>query len=512
MSFDIIEKLKNEIAGFRDDSKWEEVGEVIEVGDGICKILGLKNAASQEILEIETSQGKRRALSLNLEEDSIGALVIDDYHSVKVGDKVKTTGEIISIQVGEELLGRVIDPLGNPLDGLGDIFSKNSKPEKYFLENKAPSVLERESVNTPLHTGIKAIDAMIPIGRGQRELIIGDRQTGKTAIALDAIINQQFDASTRKPVKCIYVAIGQKESKIAKIIQTLKEHNALSYTIVVSASSSSPAALIYLAPFSGCAIGEYFRDKGEDVLIVYDDLSKHAVAYREISLLLRRPPGREAYPGDVFYLHSRLLERAAKLSKEKGGGSLTALPIIETQLGDVTAYIPTNVISITDGQIYLESDLFYQGIRPAVNVGLSVSRVGGAAQTKAIKKIVGGLRYNLAQFRELQAFVQFASDVDEVTRQKIERGQKIVEILKQDDLSPISFEKQAIVFYAALNNFFEKIPTNKIKETELKLLDYIINFHSDILEEIKKLNELSPENEEKLKSALNHFFAENNFK
>lgn len=506
MSIDIIEKLKKEIAELKDNPEWEEVGEVIEVSDGICRILGVKNTQNQEVLEIETESGTKRALALNLEEDAVSALVIDDWINIKVGDEVRRTGQILSIEVGEELLGRVIDPLGRPLDGLGPIFKNSSKPLRYFLENKAPGVLERKPVNTPLHTGIKIIDAAIPIGRGQRELIIGDRGVGKTAIAIDTIINQQFDVSdTRKQVKCIYVAIGQKASKIAKTIQILKEYNALRYTVVVSAPAHFPPALIYLAPFSGCAIGEYFRDKGEDALVIYDDLSKHAVAYREISLLLRRPPGREAYPGDIFYLHSRLLERAARLSDERGGGSLTALPIIETQLGDVTAYIPTNVISITDGQIYLETDLFYQGIRPAVNIGLSVSRVGGAAQTKAIKKTVAGLRYSLAQLRELQAFIQFSSDVDEETRLKIERGQKIMEILKQSDLEPLNFEKQVIIFYAVLNNFFENIPTSKIKEKEKELLKYIENFHSEILEEIRQNNDLLPETEQKLKLVLNGF-------
>ncbi|PJA63495.1 MAG: F0F1 ATP synthase subunit alpha, partial [Candidatus Portnoybacteria bacterium CG_4_9_14_3_um_filter_44_9] len=409
MSYEIIEKLKREIEGYEEDSKWEEVGEVIEVGDGIVKILGLKNVLSQELLNIETSEGDRRAVALNLEEESVGALVLDDYLSVKSGDLVKKTDSVLSIEVGEEMVGRVVDPLGNPLDGRGPIFPSTSsgqvpgsKKERRNLEYNAPNVLEREPVNTPLHTGLKSIDSMIPIGRGQRELIIGDRQTGKTAIALDTIINQKNDTTRRRPI-CIYVAVGQKESKIAKIVETLKECGAMEYSIVVSASASAPAALWYLAPFAGCAIGEYFRDKGEDALVVYDDLSKHAWAYRQVSLLLRRPPGREAYPGDVFYLHSRLLERAAKLSQEKGGGSLTALPIVETQLGDVTAYIPTNIISITDGQIYLESDLFYQGIRPALNVGLSVSRVGSKAQTKAMKKVAGKLRLSLAQFRELQA-------------------------------------------------------------------------------------------------------------
>ena len=423
MSYEIIEKLKREIADYKDKTDWEAVGRIIEVGDGIVKLTGLKQAASQELLTIETHAGPRRAVALNLEEETIGALVLDDYLEIKSGDTVKGTGQVLSLQVGKEMVGRVIDPLGNPLDGKGPIF-KNQEQTRYPLENRAPSVLEREGVNTPLHTGLKSIDSMIPIGRGQRELIIGDRQTGKTAVALDTIINQGSDTGRKTPI-CIYVAVGQKEAKVARIVETLKQYDALKYTIVVSASASSPAALWYLAPFAGCAVGEYFRDRGEDALVVYDDLSKHAWAYRQISLLLRRPPGREAYPGDIFYLHSRLLERAAKLSKEKGGGSLTALPLVETQLGDITAYIPTNIISITDGQIYLESDLFYQGIRPAVNVGLSVSRVGSAAQTKAMKKVAGGLRYALAQFRELQAFVQFASDVDAATKKRIRQGQII---------------------------------------------------------------------------------------
>ena len=504
MSYEIIEKLKKEIEGYKDKPEWAEVGRVIEVGDGIVKILGLRNAVSQEILNITTKKGGRTALALSLEEESIGALVLDDFLAIEVGDTVKRTGEVLSVAVGEELIGRVINPLGEAQDGLGDIFEKNKKIQRNPLEARAPSVLERESVNTPLHTGIKAIDAVIPIGRGQRELIIGDRQTGKTAVALDAILNQLHDGKgkRRRPI-CIYVAIGQKESKIVKIAETLKKYNALQYTVVVSASASSPAAMWYLAPYAGCAIGEYFRDKGEDALVIYDDLSKHAWAYRQISLLLRRPPGREAYPGDIFYLHSRLLERAAKLSKEKGGGSLTALPIVETQLGDVTAYIPTNIISITDGQIFLESDLFNQGQRPALNVGISVSRVGSAAQTKAMKKVAGKLRLSLAQFRELQAFVQFATDVDEGTKKKILQGQKINEILKQDDLAPVPFEEQVCVFYAVLNNFFENIPVAEIKKTENSLIEHLEKFHEeDILKPIRETGQFDETIEAKLKEAI----------
>jgi len=505
MSYEIIEKIKKEIEGYKERPEWAEVGRVIEVGDGIVKILGLRNAVSQEVLKITTKKGERTALALSLEEESIGALVLDDFLSIEVGDTVKRTKEVLSIAVGEELIGRVIDPLGNPQDGLGDVFIKGKVPQHNPLEARAPSVLEREGVNTPLHTGIKAIDAVIPIGRGQRELIIGDRQTGKTAVALDAILNQLHDKGRKRPV-CIYVAIGQKESKIVKIAETLKQYDALQYSIIVSASASSPAAMWYLAPYVGCAIGEYFRDKGEDALIVYDDLSKHAWAYRQISLLLRRPPGREAYPGDIFYLHSRLLERAAKLSKELGGGSLTALPIVETQLGDVTAYIPTNIISITDGQIYLEADLFNQGQRPALNVGISVSRVGSAAQTKAMKKVAGKLRLSLAQFRELQAFVQFATDVDEGTKKKILQGQKINEILKQDDLAPVPFEKQVCAFYAVLNNFFESVAVADIKKTEIALLENLEKFHEeDILKPIRETGQLDEAMETKLKDAIGKF-------
>jgi F-type H+-transporting ATPase subunit alpha len=513
MSQEIIEKIKQAIEGYKDKTEWEEIGKVIEVGDGILKISGLLNVQAQEVLEVEVSgglasakasAGRIMAVALNLEEDSVGALVLGDFAEIKSGDTVKRTKQLLSIPVGEQLLGRVVDALGNPIDGKGPLFSEKEKPQFNLMEQSAPNVIDRESVNTPLHTGIKAIDSMIPVGRGQRELIIGDRGTGKTAVALDMIINQIQDNPKNPPV-CIYVAVGQKESKVAKIVETLKSNNAFAYTIVVSASASSPAAMWYLAPFAGAAIGEYFRDKGRDAVVVYDDLSKHAWAYRQISLLLRRPPGREAYPGDVFYLHSRLLERAAKLSKEKGGGSLTALPIIETQLGDVTAYIPTNVISITDGQIYLESDLFFQGMRPAVNVGLSVSRVGGSAQTKAMKKVAGKLRLELAQFRELQTFVQFASDVDEATTKRINKGRIVTEILKQSDLSPISFEKQVLVLYAALNDYFSGFQPDQMQEIEKKYLEYFENLHKDIIDEIKEKREITPDIEKKMKEVILKF-------
>ncbi|MEK9173177.1 MAG: F0F1 ATP synthase subunit alpha [Patescibacteria group bacterium] len=525
MSYDIIEKLKKEIENFKHDVEVENVGIVIEASDGIAKISGLPNALSQEILIIETETGDIPCLVSNLEESSIGSIILGNFEKVKIGDRVRQTGQVLSIKVGEEIIGRVVDPLGKPLDNKGVIFSadwpkgspppveggsssrgkKLEKAENYPLEKTAPSVIDRESVRTPVHTGIKAIDSMIPIGRGQRELIIGDRGTGKTAIALDAILNQAKDIG-RPQVVCIYVAVGQKNSKIAKIVKILEDAGAMKYTVVVSAPASAPAALQYLAPFAGCAIGEYFMDKGKDALVIYDDLSKHAQSYRELSLLLRRPPGREAYPGDIFYLHSRLLERAAKLSKEKGGGSLTALPIIETQLGDVSAYIPTNVISITDGQIYLESNLFNQGLRPAVNVGLSVSRVGSSAQTKAMKKVAGRLRLELAQFRELQAFVQFASDLDENTKKKIERGERLAELLKQSDREPVSFEKEVVVLYAGINGFMDDVPKNRIKEFETKFLDFLEKMHKEkVIATIQKSNELSEETEKNLVSALMEF-------
>ncbi len=504
MSEEIIEKIKQAIEGFKDNSEWEEIGRVSEVGDGIAKVSGLTNVQSQEVLLIEAGENKIKAVALNLEEDSVGILILGDGSLVKAGQTVKRTKQILSIPVGDQLLGRVIDPLGNPIDGKGPLFSEKDKPQFNFLENDAPNVIGREGVTTPLHTGIKAIDAMIPIGRGQRELIIGDRGTGKTAIALDVIINQIQDNPKNPPI-CIYVAIGQKESKVAKIVETLKKNNALPYTIVVSASASNPAAFWYLSPFAGCAVGEYFRDNGRDAVIVYDDLSKHAWSYRQISLLLKRPPGREAYPGDVFYLHSRLLERAARLSKEKGGGSLTALPIIETQLGDVTAYIPTNVISITDGQIYLESDLFFQGVRPAVNIGLSVSRVGGAAQTKAMKKVAGKLRLELAQFRELQTFVQFASDVDEATKRKISKGKIVTEILKQSDLAPVAFEKQVLVLYAALNDYFSNFNPEEMPTIEKLFLEYADNFHKELVEKVKTERAITDETEAEIKKMIEKF-------
>jgi F-type H+-transporting ATPase subunit alpha len=506
MANEIIEKIKQAIEGFEGKSEWEEIGKVVEAGDGILKISGLLNVQAQEVLEVESGKLKVKAVALNLEEDSVGALVLGNAEMIKSGDTVKRTKELLSINVGEQVLGRVLDPLGNPIDGKGPLFGEKDKKVTYTLEGQAPNVIDRESVNFPMHTGIKAIDSMIPVGRGQRELIIGDRQTGKTAIAIDTIINQLKEPKESRPI-CIYVAVGQKESKVAKIVETLKEQGAFEYTVVVSASASSPASYWYLAPFTGAAIGEYFRDKGKDALVIYDDLSKHAWAYRQISLLLRRPPGREAYPGDVFYLHSRLLERAAKLSKEKGGGSLTALPIIETQLGDVTAYIPTNVISITDGQIYLESDLFYQGTRPAVNVGLSVSRVGGSAQTKAMKKVAGKLRLELAQFRELQTFMQFASDVDEQTKKRINKGKIITEILKQPDLAPIPFEKQVLVLYAALNGYFDKFQPEQMQEIEKKFIEYTDKLHKGLLEKLQKERAISEELETEIKNVIEKFVA-----
>ncbi len=503
MQYDIVEKLKRDIQGFKDSSSLEDVGKVVEVGDGIAKISGLSGALAQELLVIESGKEEISALAFNLEETNIGAVILQEGMHVRVGDIVRGTGKILSIEVGDAILGRVVDALGQPIDGKGSLFVGNKQPELYTLERAAPSVTDRESVKTPLHTGIKAIDAMIPIGRGQRELIIGDRQTGKTAIALDTILNQKRE---KNPPICIYVAIGQKNSKIARLVSTLEAQGALAYTIVVAAPASAPASLQYLAPFTGCAIGEYFMDHGRDALIIYDDLSKHADSYRELSLLLRRPPGREAYPGDIFYLHSRLLERAAKLNKEKGSGSLTALPIIETKLGDVSAYVPTNVISITDGQIYLESDLFYRGVRPAINVGLSVSRVGSSAQTKAMKQVAGRLRLELAQFRELEAFVQFASDLDEATKKKITRGQLLVEILKQSDVEPMEFVEETIVLFAALNGYVDDVPLSEIKRFENELLSFIDKLHREnINEKIRETKMINEATEQGLKNAILDF-------
>ncbi|MFQ5735341.1 MAG: F0F1 ATP synthase subunit alpha, partial [Thermodesulfobacteriota bacterium] len=443
---EISQLIKTQIKGFEKEIDVQEVGSVISVGDGIARIYGLEKAMAGELLEFP---GNIYGMVLNLEEDNVGVAILGEYDTIKEGDTVKRTGRIVEVPVGEALMGRVVNALGQPIDGAGPIESSENRR----VEIKAPGIVARKSVKEPLQTGIKAIDSMIPIGRGQRELIIGDRQTGKTAVAIDTIINQKG-----LDVYCIYVAIGQKQSTVAQIVEKLRQHGAMDYTVVVAATASSPAPLQFIAPYTGCSIGEYFRDNGKHALIIYDDLSKHAVAYRQLSLLLRRPPGREAYPGDVFYLHSRLLERAAKLSDALGGGSLTALPIIETQAGDVSAYVPTNVISITDGQIYLETDLFYSGIRPAINVGLSVSRVGGSAQVKAMKQVAGTLRLDLAQFRELAAFAQFGSDLDPTTQKQLARGTRLVEILKQGQYKPLPVEKQVLIIYAATNGFIDSYP------------------------------------------------------
>jgi F-type H+/Na+-transporting ATPase subunit alpha len=493
----IIDSLKKQIAGFKAETKSEKTGRVIEVGDGIARISGLSDAMASEMLEFSASDGKAVfGVALNLEEDQIGAMILGEYEKIKEGDMVKSTGKILSIPVGEEMIGRVINPLGVAIDGKNEIKSE----QLYPVEKIAPGVIERESVKQPLQTGIKAIDSMIPIGRGQRELIIGDRQTGKTALAVDAIINQKG-----QDVICIYVAIGQKESKVARIVAELEKRDAMSHTIVVVAGASDPAALSFIAPYSGCAIGEYFMDQGKDVLVIYDDLSKHAWSYRQVSLLLKRPPGREAYPGDIFYLHSRLLERSAKLSKDIGGGSITALPIIETQAGDVSAYIPTNVISITDGQIYLESDLFYKGIRPALNVGLSVSRVGSAAQIKAMKKVAGKLRLDLAQFRELEAFAQFGSDLDEATRSQIERGRRTVEVLKQGQYVPMPVENQVAILYALTSGYLDDVDAEKVPEWEEEFHKYMKDMKSDVLKMIAEEKELTEKVENALKKAIEEY-------
>ncbi len=493
MNDSIVEKLKREIAGVNVGVKQEVVGRIVEIGDGIAKASGLPLVKSQEMLSIETSKGLVSGIAFNLEEDLVGIIILGEALNVKEGDLVKTTGTILSLRVSEKMIGRVVNPLGEPVDGKGPIFSDAETPDQRRpLDFLAPGVLPRKSVSVPVHTGIKSIDAMIPIGRGQRELIIGDRQTGKTAIALDAIINQKHEAGKR--LICIYVAIGQRESKVARIVEQLRQAGAMEYTIVVSAPTSSPAAFWYLAPMAGAAIGEYFMYKGGDAMVVFDDLSKHATAYRQISLLLRRPPGREAYPGDIFYLHSRLLERSARLSDALGGGSLTALPIIETQLGDVSAYIPTNVISITDGQIYLQPELFNQGIRPAVNVGISVSRVGSSAQTKAMKKVAGTLRLEMAQFRELQAFVQFASDLDAGTRARISRGIVLTEVLKQGELMPLPFEMEVLSIYFGIKGHLDGTPKEKVGETLAAMLDYVKKMHeTDILKPLREGKELKEE-------------------
>ena len=509
----LIEQFKKEIENFSPSAEPAEknVGTVVRVGDGVAEIEGLQGAVMSEMVRFDTTHGKtlEGALAaaedvfgviLNLEEESVRAIILGDTQSVAEGMRVVSTGEILSIPVGEELIGRVVSPLGQPLDGLGAIGSARRNP----IERQAYGVIDRQSVNQPLHTGIKALDALIPIGRGQRELIIGDRYTGKTTIAIDAILNQLSEPAESRPI-CIYVSIGQKESKTARLVAQLKERGAMDYTIVVDAGASAPAALQYLAPFAGAAIGEYFMDQGRDALIIYDDLSKHAVAYRELSLLLRRPPGREAYPGDVFYLHSRLLERAAKLSAEKGGGSLTALPIIETQEGDVSAYIPTNVISITDGQIFLEAELFNKGVRPAMNAGISVSRVGSAAQTKAMKKVSGRIKLELAQFRELEAFMQFAQDLDENTKKQIDFGQRLVAMMTQKNGAPIPFEHQVAAIYAATNGYLEKVAVARVPEYEEKLIGFIEAESPSIFKSIRESRELAPQTEEELKGVLQKF-------
>ncbi len=492
----LIQTLEARIKTFKKEVRSEHVGTVTAVGDGVAKIEGLSKIGSAEMIDFGNGV---LGSALNLEEETVGAVILGDFTKVKEGDTVKATGKILSVPVGNELIGRVVSPLGEARDGGAPIVTKTLYP----VEKIAPRVIERKSVSMPLQTGILAVDAMIPIGRGQRELIIGDRQTGKTAVAIDAILNQKLTQKTDRPVICIYVAIGQKESKVAKIVSELKKRGAMDYTIVVTAGASESAALSYIAPSAGCAMGEYFLDQGKDVLIIYDDLSKHAWAYRQMSLILRRPPGREAYPGDVFYLHSRLLERAVCLDEKNGGGTLTALPIIETQAGDVSAYIPTNVISITDGQIFLESDLFYKGIRPALNVGISVSRVGSAAQTKSMKKVAGKLRLDLAQYRELAVFAQFGSDLDSATKKQLDRGMRLTEILKQKQYEPLPLPEQVAVLYAAVNGYFDDVAADLTKEFQDKFLLQMRTRHQDVLALLEK--EITKDAEEKLKNLLVSF-------
>ncbi|EPY08009.1 ATP F0F1 synthase subunit alpha [Paenibacillus sp. E194] len=485
--------IKSQIEQYKSEIEVAEVGTVINVGDGIARVHGLEQCMSGELLEFSNGV---MGMALNLEENNVGIVILGPYKDIREGDQVKRTGRIMEVPVGEALLGRVVNPLGQPVDGKGPIATTEFRP----VESNAPGVIDRKSVHEPMQTGIKAIDSMVPIGRGQRELIIGDRQTGKTAIAIDTIINQKGNG-----VKCIYVAIGQKQSTVAQVVETLRRHGALDYTIVVTASASEPAPLLFLAPYAGVSMGEYFMYKGEHVLVVYDDLSKQAAAYRELSLLLRRPPGREAYPGDVFYLHSRLLERAAKLSDENGGGSLTALPFIETQASDVSAYIPTNVISITDGQIFLESDLFNAGQRPAINVGISVSRVGGSAQIKAMKKVAGTLRLDLAQYRELQAFSQFGSDLDKSTLARLNRGERLMEILKQGVNQPLPVEKQVVSLYVATRGHLDEIPVQDIQRFENEFHAYLASNQDSIYQSISDTKDLVKENEDALVEAVTKF-------
>ncbi len=490
--------LKEQIEKYSLDAKVEETGKVLSVGDGIARVYGLEEVSAGEMVEFDD---KTLGMALNLEEDNVGVVIFGDDRNIKEGDTVKRTGRIVDTSVGKELLGRVLDGLGNEIDGKGKIKTK----DRSLVDVRAPGIIPRESVSEPMQTGLKAIDALVPIGRGQRELIIGDRQTGKTAVAIDTIINQKTlnkDKKEQDKLFCIYVSIGQKRSTVAQIVKTLEEQEALDYTVVVAATASDPAPLQYLAPYTGCAIGEWFRDNGMHALIIYDDLSKQAVAYRQMSLLLRRPPGREAYPGDVFYLHSRLLERAAKLNKENGGGSLTALPIIETQAGDVSAYIPTNVISITDGQIFLETDLFYQGIRPAINVGLSVSRVGSAAQVKAMKQVSGSIKLELAQYREMAAFSQFGSDLDASTQKLLNRGARLTELLKQGQYKPLPVEEQILVIFAGVNGYLDDLDINKVNEFEDYLLENFRKTQKKLIQIIKTKLSLDDQTKKEISLAL----------
>jgi F-type H+/Na+-transporting ATPase subunit alpha len=495
---EISEIIKQQIADFEKEVEYSETGVVLSVGDGIARIYGLEKAMAGELVEFS---GGLYGMVLNLEEDNVGVTVLGEVTHIKEGDTVKRTGRIVEVPVGRAVIGRVVDALGQPLDGKGPISSNENRR----IEIKAPGIVDRQSVKEPVQTGLKAIDSMIPIGRGQRELIIGDRQTGKTAIAVDTIINQKSTHETDQPVFCIYVAIGQKQSTVAQVVDKLESYGAMDYTVVVAATASEPATLQFIAPYSGCTMGEYFRDNGQHALIIYDDLSKHAVAYRQLSLLLRRPPGREAFPGDVFYLHSRLLERAAKMSDARGGGSLTALPVIETQAGDVSAYIPTNVISITDGQIFLETDLFYSGIRPAISVGLSVSRVGGNAQIKAMKQVAGSLRLDLAQFRELEAFAQFGSDLDKATLAQLERGKHLVEILKQPQYKPLSVEKQILIIFASTNGYVDQYPVEALERYENELFQFVESRHPDLFNDIRVKKQLTDEVKQKITKVLDEF-------
>jgi F-type H+-transporting ATPase subunit alpha len=490
---EISKLIREQIGGYAVDVDVAEVGTIVSIGDGIARIHGVERAMAGEMLEFPKGVF---GIALNLEEDGVGAVLLGEYREIKEGDIVKRTGRIISVPVGDEMLGRVVNALGQPIDGKGPIATKKHSP----IERLAPGVVDRQPVKEPLQTGLKAIDGMVPVGRGQRELIIGDRQTGKTAVAVDAIINQRG-----KGVICVYNAIGQKQSTVAQVVRTLEEHDALSYTVVVAATAANPAAMLYISPYSACTIGEHFRDTSRHALVVYDDLSKHAQAYREISLLLRRPPGREAYPGDVFYLHSRLLERAAKLNADQGGGSLTALPIIETQAGDLSAYIPTNVISITDGQIFLETDLFHQGVRPAINVGNSVSRVGGSAQIKAMRQVAGSLRLDLAQYRELAAFAQFGSDLDKSTQAQLNRGRRMVEILKQPQYEPVPVERQVAIVYAATKGFLDGVEVDALHRYEQELYRFLETRHPAVLTSIAEKKILDDEVKAGLEAGLKEF-------